>query len=193
MYILKTSEGRAKVRYKKSHSAYISAVNLTPDRMEYEANYSHLSYVDSLNEENKRRLFLLSGNDYAPYTYYPGIGFKVPYTKKKRRREDDMVFVVECMDRRSLQPERETVYVARYSREYATYGVAREDSLSHSVPFMAGRATFRKVFLDRLSKKEQHQVMMLKLMEPLIYLEGCGLVHAYSYDRGRRHYFLEGK
>ena len=135
---------------------------------------------------------MLGGDDYAPYTYYPGVGFKVPYTKKKRRREDDMVFVVECMDRRSLQPERETVYVARYSREYATYGVAREDSLSHSVPFMAGRATFRKVFLDRLSKKEQHQVMMLKLMEPMRYLEGCGLVHTYG-GWGHRHYFLEGK
>ena len=192
MYIFKTSEGRARVRYKKSHSAYISAVNLTPDRMEYEANYSHLSYVDSLNEENKRRLFLLGGDDYAPYTYYPGVGFKVPYTKKKRRREDDMVFVVECMDRRSLQPERETVYVARYSREDATDGGTREDSLSHSVPFLAGIATFRKVFLDRLSKKEQHQVMMLKLMEPMIYLEGCGLVHYYG-GWGRKRYFLEGK
>ena len=61
--------------------------------------------------------------------------------------------------------------------------------------FRSGIATFRKVFLDRLSKKEQHQVMMLKMMEPLVYLEGCGLVHVYGwmYDRGRRHYFLEGK
>ena len=143
MYIFKTSEGRARVRYKKVHSAYISAVNLTPDRMEYEANYSHLSYVDSLNEENKRRLFLLGGDDYAPYTYYPGVGFKVPYTKRRKVLDDDMVFVVECVDIKSLQPERETVYVARYSREDATDGGTREDSLSHSVPFMADRKSTR--------------------------------------------------
>ena len=200
MYIFKTSEGRAKVRYKKVHSAYISALDLTQKRMEDEANYSTLCYVDSLNEENKRRLFLLSGDDYAPYTYYPGVGFKVPYTKKRRwlengkpLEEDDTVFVVECVDIKSLQPERETVYVARYSREDATELLPEvKNSLSHSVPFLAGRATFRKVFLDRLSKKEQHQVMMLKLMEPMIYLEGCGLVRVYG-GWGRRHYFLEGK
>lgn len=192
MYIFKTSEGRAKVRYKKVHSAYFSELDLTQKRMEYEANYSHLTYVDSLNEENKRRLFLLSGNDYAPYTYYPGIGVKVPYTKRRKVLDDDMVFVVECVDIKSLQPEREAVYVARYSRHDATDGGTREDSLSHSVPFMAGIATFRKVFLDRLSKKEQHQVMMLSLMEPLIYLEGCGLVHTYNM-RGEKYYFLEGK
>lgn len=189
MFIQNPNTNRARVRYKRYEDCYLNYVNLSVDSMDSLANYSQLSLVSSLNIEEHRRLMLLASDECEPYTYYPDVGYKAR-CKYPKHPDDQWVYVLAMATKTSTNPDRAVEKVRTYRLSNIPEELREPNRLMEWHKMAVQAPALR--FLDRLSKKSQQKLLMLKMLEPGVYLEGHGFVLTSLWDpKGVRRYYIE--
>lgn len=161
------------------------------------AAYSMPCYVDRLNKANLSRLRELQSKDFPINKFVRGIGFKTPH-----KRDKEPVYVIDgtLIGHKTDPSGRECVYLRRVKPTTVEWYLQRwSENKAEAFLAITRNESTTSCFVDRMTKKERDQMMMLNMMEPNTYLEGVGayiIRRAWVPNEGRKEtgekmYYLE--